>query len=116
MVRRAVALLLAVVSLSLAVPAGGAVVIKATFANGSNVFKPKRTEVAVGTRVVWKAVSGTHTVTAYGGNWSKNVTISTGETTGKRFTAGGVYKYYCNIHGDVVGGVCSGMCGKVVVG
>ena len=116
MVRRAVALLVAVVSLSLAVPAGGAVVIKATFANGSNVFKPRRVEVPTGTRVVWKGVVGTHTVTAYGGNWSKNVTISAGETTARRFTSGGVYKFYCDIHGDVVGGVCSGMCGKVVVG
>ena len=116
MVRRVVALVLAVVSLTFTVPAGSAVVVRATFADGSGVFKPRRVEVARDTRVVWKSVSGTHTVTAYGGNWSKNVTLSSGETTAKRFTANGVYKYLCTIHADVVGGVCSGMCGRVVVG
>ena len=83
MVRRLLALTLAVISLSLAVPAGGAVVVRATF-NASNdpVFKPRTTQVARGTRVVWRSVEGLHTVTAYGGNWSKDVIVSAGRDDG----------------------------------
>jgi plastocyanin len=65
---------------------------------------------------VWKAVSGTHTVTAYSKNWSKNTTISQGNTTSFTFKKAGTYKFVCTIHGSVSNGVCSGMCGKIVVG
>jgi plastocyanin len=85
-------------------------------ATGSNTFRPKRLEIATGTKVVWKAVSGTHSVTAYSPNWRKNVQISTGDTTSFTFDQAGRYKYYCTFHGRVVDGVCSGMCGKVIVG
>jgi plastocyanin len=95
-----------------ATTAQGAVRVRAT---GSQTFKPKRIEIGTGTRVVWKSISGTHTVTAYSRNWSKNATISTGETTSFTFKRTGRYRYYCRIHGTVVDGVCSGMCGKVIV-
>jgi len=102
---------------SLSLPAASAVTVRATFSStGTPTFRPKRTDVAVGTRVVWKSAQGTHTVTAYGGNWTKNVTLSQGETTARTFRSRGTFKFYCHIHGSVVNGVCSGMCGKIVVG
>jgi plastocyanin len=84
-------------------------------ATGSRTFDPARLRVATGTRVVWKAVSLTHTVTAYRGDWSKNVTISAGQTTSFTFKQAGRYKYRCTIHSTLADGVCTGMCGKIVV-
>ncbi len=96
-----------------AATAQASVRVKAT---GSNMFRPKRLEVATGTKVVWKSVSGTHTVTAYSRNWAKDAQISTGDTTSFTFGSSGRYRYYCRFHAQVVNGVCSGMCGKVIVG
>jgi plastocyanin len=96
-----------------ATSAQASVLVKATAAH---TFKPKKLEINAGTKVVWKAMSGTHTVTAYSKNWSKNTTINTGQTTSFTFRSKGRYKYRCLIHSTLVDGVCSGMCGKVVVG
>ena len=54
-------------------------------------------------------------VTAYKGNRNKNVTLSQGQTTSFTFNNAGVYKFRCTIHSTLSNGVCSGMCGKVVV-
>jgi plastocyanin len=78
-------------------------------------WKPKLAEVTPGTRVIWRAVDGNHTVTSYGGGWSKNTAIAEGERTRFRFNNNGTFKYFCTIHGNVVDGVCSAMCGKVRV-
>jgi plastocyanin len=78
-------------------------------------FRPARLKIEEGTRVVWKAIGATHTITAYRGHWSKDVTLSAGETTRFRFTDSGRYKYRCTIHSTLTDGVCSGMCGKIVV-
>lgn len=94
---------------------GGTVTVKAG-ASGST-FSPKSKSVAKGTKVVWmNAGSATHTITSYGGDWSKNKTVAPGSSTSFTFTKPGTYKYRCTIHSSVSGGVCSGMCGKIVIG
>lgn len=78
-------------------------------------WHPQSLTISAGTRVVWKAVDTTHTVTAYRGSWSKNTTIAAGDTTGFRFRNSGTYRYRCTIHSSIVSGRCQGMCGKVTV-
>jgi plastocyanin len=112
--RRAVLVLAAVAGLILA-PATTAQAAVRVRATGSQTFRPARLRIDAGTRVVWKAVSGRHTVTAYRGDWAKDVTISAGETTSFRFDDPGRYRYRCTFHSTLVDGVCSGMCGKVRV-
>ena len=96
--------------------AGAAVVIKGVRTTAGFRWKPHAVSVAVGTKVVWKAVTGTHTVTAYKGRWSKSTTIAQGATTSFTFRSAGVYKFRCLFHSSLTDGVCSGMCGKVVAG
>jgi plastocyanin len=106
----AVALIGAVV-LGLALPAQASVLVRAR----CNFFDPARVSVSHGTKVVWRGACGTHTVTAYGGNWSKNVTIHRGETTSRIFRRAGVYRYRCTFHSVLSSGTCTGMCGRVRV-
>src|SRR5262245_32759836 len=77
--------------LGIAVPANSAVVVKGS----GTSWRPKSTTVNVGTKVVWKAVSGSHTVTAYKGAWSKNTSIAQGTKTSFTFKKAGTYKFYC---------------------
>jgi plastocyanin len=119
MLRRSIAVVTATIALAGlgTLPVQSAVVVKATFnQEGRPVFKPKRVEISRGTRVVWKSVSGNHTVTSYGGGWSKNTSIPQGTQTGFTFQNRGTFKYRCTIHSDLAAGVCSGMCGRVIVG
>jgi plastocyanin len=106
-----VVLAIAAVGLGQALPAQASVVVRAK----CNFFDPGKVSVQHGTRVVWRGACGTHTVTAYGGNWSKDVVISKGETTGKTFKKAGLFKYRCRFHSTLSSGVCSGMCGRVRV-
>ena len=96
--------------------AGAAVVIKGVSTTSGFRWKPHAVSVAVGTKVTWKAVTGTHTVTSYKGKWSKSTTIRPGAPTSFTFKAAGVYRFRCIFHSTLTSGVCSGMCGKVVVG
>ena len=48
-------------------------------------------------------------------NWSFFRNLPLGYAVTKTFKRTGVFKYYCTIHGSVVNGVCSGMCGRIVV-
>jgi plastocyanin len=96
--------------------ASGAVLVRGVSTSNGFRWRPKVVEINTGTRVKWKAVSGTHNVTDYKGNWNKSTTISAGETTGFTFNNSGVYKFRCTLHSNLSNGVCSGMCGKVVVG
>ena len=91
--------------------ANSAVVVKGS----GRSWSPKTTNISTGTKVTWKAVSGSHTVTAYKGAWSKNTTIAQGSSTSFTFKNSGVYKFRCRFHSSLSNGVCSGMCGKVVV-
>ena len=72
--------------------------------------------VAKGTKVVWRAVTGTHTVTAWKGAWRKSTTIVQGTSTSFIFRRVGVFRFRCLFHSTLVNGACRGMCGKVVVG
>jgi plastocyanin len=114
-VRHAVVAVAAIAGLVLA-PAtsaqAAAVRVKAT---GTRTFSPARVRIAPGTKVVWKAVGLTHTVTAYKGHWSKDATIPAGQTTSFKFKSSGRYKYRCTIHSTLSDGVCTGMCGKIIV-
>ena len=78
-------------------------------------WHPHRVDITTGTRVVWRAVDTTHTVTSYSRNWSKNTTIDAGQRTSFTFNNTGTFKFRCTIHSTLSNGVCSGMCGKVVV-
>src|SRR5919198_6465302 len=104
-----VAVAVAALCLGQAIPAQASVVVRAK----CNFYDPKSVSIHHGTRVVWRGACGTPTVTAYGGNWSKDVTISKGETTGKTFKKAGTFKFRCTFHSSLSNGVCSGMCGKV---
>jgi plastocyanin len=88
-------------------------VVRAT----DNQFRPARVTVSVGEKVLWRNTGNNpHTVTAYGGNWRKNVPLAPGDRTSKTFAEAGVYKYRCTIHSILDAGQCNGMCGRVTVG
>ena len=81
-------------------------------------WRPVERTIGKGDRIVWtNPTSRTHTVTAYGGNWTKNTSISPGERTGKKFRRRGTFRFRCVVegHSALDGGRCVGMCGKVVV-
>jgi len=118
--RRRLTILAAVIAVMMAVltagPAGAAPVIKAVGGTSGFHWMPKSVQVAAGTKVVWKVVTGVHTVTAYGGRWKKNTTIRRGGATSFTFRSRGTYRFRCRFHSVLVNGVCRGMCGKVIVG
>lgn len=96
-----------------------AVVVRAVESDASPTgfaFRPKRLEVATGTRVTWKAVVGYHDVRSTSKNWSKASALYPGQPTGYTFTAPGTYRYRCTYHSSIVNGRCVGQCGRVVVG
>ena len=78
-------------------------------------WSPTTVRISTGDTIKWKAVSGTHTVTAYGSNWHFNHDLATGQVEDRRFTHAGTFKFRCTIHSTLTNGQCSGMCGKVVV-
>ncbi len=91
-------------------------VVKAT---ADDKWNASYNHVAPGTRVVWKnpdRLSEVHDVSAYGGGWDKQVTLSPGEQTAKRFSSVGTYKYRCRLHSTKRRGEqCRGMCGVIHV-
>jgi plastocyanin len=96
-------------------PAQAAVLIKGVSTSAGFRWQPHAVTVGRGAKVVWKAVAGTHTVTAWKGAWSKNTTIGQGASTSFTFRKVGVYRFRCLFHSTLVNGVCSGMCGRVTV-
>ena len=105
-----------VLVLAIAGAASGAVLVRGLRNDaGANVWRPKRVDISAGQTVKWKAFEGSHTVTAYGGNWSMNVTLAQGEATTRRFNNNGTYRFRCTFHSSLSNGTCSGMCGKVLV-
>ena len=78
-------------------------------------WSPTTVTISSGDTVKWKAVSGTHTVTAYGGNWSFNHSLPTGQVAHRVFSHAGTFRFRCTFHSTLTNGHCSGMCGKVVV-
>ena len=83
---------------------------------GSGVsWSPATARISTGDVIKWKGVSGTHTVTAVGSNWSFNKPLSSGDVEKRTFRRAGTFKFRCTIHSSLANGQCSGMCGKVVV-
>ena len=80
-------------------------------------YQPDKREIHKNDRIRFKNPDAqpSHTVTAYGGNWSFNKTLSSGEATAKRFRRAGLFKFRCRFHSEMENGVCEGMCGKVRV-
>lgn len=82
---------------------------------GTGHWSPKSTSISSGGTIQWKAMSHSHTVTAYGGNWKFNHALPFGSSVSHRFAQAGTFLFRCRIHSSLVNGRCEGMCGKVVV-
>ena len=78
-------------------------------------WSPRIVRIDRGSTIRWKAVSNSHTVTAYGGHWAFNRSLPNGSFVQHRFTTKGVFRFRCTIHSQLVNGKCQGMCGKVIV-
>ena len=89
--------------------------VDATIRGSGTSWNPERVTIDPGDIVPWRSVSGTHTVTAFGGGWSKDTRIAAGESTRKTFNSAGTYKFRCTLHSTLSSGTCSGMCGRVRV-
>jgi plastocyanin len=84
--------------------------------NGTRfVWTPKVREIVPGTSIRWRAVDGSHNVKSRGSNWTYFKSVPVGTSVTRTFNRRGTFKYYCTIHGNIVNGVCSGMCGRIVV-
>lgn len=112
--RVAVALMSVLLTTALASVAEAAV-IRGSTADGGR-WRPRSVTIDRGDRVVWRAVLGDHNVMSYRGNWDFNRDLPEGTRVSKRFRHRGTFRFYCSIHGNVLNGDCSGMCGRVVVG
>lgn len=102
---------------ALLIPAGTS--IGATFrikATDSRTWNPDFKHVVPGSKIVWKnPTSRRHTLTAWGGDWSKNVSLASGARTSKTFRREGQYPFRCTIHSTLSNGECNGMCGLIHV-
>lgn len=78
-------------------------------------WSPTTVRISRGDVIKWRGVSGTHTVSAYGGNWHFNKDLSSGDVVGRTFGRAGTFTFRCMFHSTLSNGHCSGMCGKVVV-
>ncbi len=78
-------------------------------------WSPTTVAISTGDTIKWKAVVGTHSVTAYGGNWRFNHDMLAGQSVHRIFRQAGTFRFRCTFHSTLTNGVCSGMCGKVVV-
>jgi plastocyanin len=72
-------------------------------------FEPKKLNVSPGTKVVWTATEGQHTVTFKGG-FDEVISEDGPTTTSRKFKKSGTYKYICRFHKQ------QGQKGKVIVG
>ena len=91
---------------------------RASGSPGDFSWSPRSRSINKGDRIRWRnPLSGSHRVVAYSSNWSYNKTVPSGESVAKRFRRRGTFKFRCTIigHSELNDGVCSGMCGKVVV-
>jgi plastocyanin len=84
--------------------------------NGTRyVWSPKVRSIVPGTTIRWRAVDGSHNVKSRGANWSYFRSLPIGTSVARTFNRRGTFRYFCTIHGSVTNGVCSGMCGRIVV-
>lgn len=110
---------LAITVAMIAGPAGPAdavtVGVRGIFNGSRYVWSPKVREINRGVTVRWRAVEGNHNVKSRGANWSYFRNLPVGTAVRRTFNRRGTFRYYCTIHGRVSNGVCSGMCGRIVV-
>jgi plastocyanin len=98
-----------------ATPANGRAGSKSVSVSGS-AWNPVKTAVTRGARVTWKnPTSVDHNVVAYGGKWSFTKILPSGSSVSYVFSNAGTFLFRCSLHSYVSGGVCHGMCGRVVV-
>src|SRR6476619_7870747 len=90
-------------------PADAAVAIKGVSTLSGFRWKPHAVSVAKGTKVVWRAVTGTHTVTAWQGAWRKSTTIAQGTSTAFIFRRVGVCRFRCLFHPALANEGCRGV-------
>ncbi len=68
-------------------------------------FRPKTLQVERGTRVVWvNRGNAPHTTTSTKGLWD-SPTLSTGDTFARVFKRAGTFRYFCQVHPNMVGKV-----------
>ena len=111
-----------VLALSLATMAGTTgiadavtVGVRGVFNGTRYVWRPKVREVARTTTVRWRAVDGSHNIRSRSANWNYFRSVPMGTSAARTFNRRGRFRYYCTIHGNLANGVCSGMCGSIVV-
>lgn len=110
-------LLVAVVAGLFALVAGEALagghIVRAT---SGETWNPAITTVSRGGKVTWtNPTSESHPIVAYGDNWSFNKPLGHGASVSRVFRTAGTFLFRCRVHSYLSGGVCHGMCGKVVV-
>ena len=89
--------------------------VRGVFNGTRYVWSPKARTISRGTAVRWRSVNGSHTVKSRGANWSYSRSLPLGTSVARAFNRRGTFRYYCTIHGRIVNGVCSGMCGRIIV-
>ena len=81
-----------------------------------NTWNPVKVQVTRGARVTWKnGTSADHNVVAYGTNWSFTRILPQGQSVSYVFSYAGTYLFRDSMHSTLAGGICTGMCGRVVV-
>jgi plastocyanin len=89
--------------------------VRAISSGGSFVWSPKARSIARGSTIRWRAVNGSHNVRSRGVNWTYFRQLPLGTSVARPFNRRGTFRYYCTIHGRIANGVCTGMCGRIVV-
>jgi plastocyanin len=89
--------------------------VRGVFNGTRYVWSPKTRTISRGTAVRWRSIDGSHTVKSRGANWSYFRNVPLGASVARTFNRRGTFRYYCTIHGSISNGVCTGMCGRIVV-
>jgi plastocyanin len=89
--------------------------VRGVFKGTGYVWKPRVRDIARTTTVRWRAVDGSHNIRSRSANWNYFRSAPIGTSVKRTFNRRGTFRYYCTIHGNLANGVCSGMCGSIVV-
>jgi plastocyanin len=89
--------------------------VRGVFNGTRYVWSPKVRDITRGVTVRWRSVDGSHTVKSRGTNWTYFRNLPLGTSVARTFNRRGTFRYFCTIHGRVSNGVCTGMCGRIVV-
>jgi plastocyanin/uncharacterized membrane protein YozB (DUF420 family) len=74
---------------------------------GNFAFDPKDLQIEAGTTVIWKNVTGRHSVTADDSSFDSPI-MAPGEEFKRSFDRPGLVKYFCKLHGGAGGEKMSG--------